>query len=144
MARIPGLYKYLRRTLFPSKCFWCTPSSPIASYVHFISDFEPSVTTMAPKKTVPTKRHHSRSTSQVASPPLADPCCFISLEVERLYHELLCICSFIPEQGFLTSNAFFTYTIQTRGWQTLCAPPTPGVAPIVREFYSNLLFRSAQ
>ena len=97
---------------------------------------------MAPKKSVPAKQHRSSSTSQ-ADPPSSDddPCRFISREAERLYHELLYNRSFIPEWGFPTSNAFFNFSIQNRGWQTLCAPPTPGVASIVREFHSNLRFR---
>ena len=36
---------------------------------------------------------------------------------------------------------FFNLTIQNCGWQTLCAPPIPGVAPVVREFHSNLPFK---
>ena len=99
------------------------------------------MTTMAPKKTIPAKRHRFGSTSQAAPPPPDDPRPFISREAERLYHESLCIRSFVSERGFLTSNAFFNFTIQTRGWQTLCAPLTPGVALIIREFNSNLPFR---
>ena len=95
---------------------------------------------MAPKKTIPTKRHRSGSTSQAAPPPPDDPRCFISREVEQLYHESLCICYFVPERGFPTSNAFFNFTIQTRGWQTTCSP-TPRVAPVIRKLYSNLPFR---
>ena len=100
------------------------------------SDFEPSVTTMALKKTVPTKRHHSGSTSRATPPSIDDLHHFISREAERLYHESLCIRSFVPERGFLTLNVFFNFTIQNQGWQTLCAPPTPKVASVVREFYS--------
>ena len=99
------------------------------------------MTTMAPKKTVPAKRHRSGSTSQAIPPPPNDLHCFISREAEQLYHEFLCIHSFVPERGFLTSNAFFNFTIQNQGWQTLCAPPTLGVAPVVCEFYSNLPFQ---
>ena len=106
--------------------------------IFFFSDLEPFVTTMAPKKTVLAKRHCSDSTSQATPTPSDDPHRFISREVERLYHESLCIRSFVPERGFPTSNAFFNFTIQTQGWQSLCASLTPGVAPIVREFYSNL------
>ena len=136
-THIQGLYKYPRWPFFPSSSFWCTPSSPVSSCVHFFfSDFEPSVTTMAAKKTVPTKRHHSGSTSRATPPSLDDLHRFISQEAERLYHKSLCICSFLLERGFLTSNVFFNFTIQTQGWQTLCAPPTPGVALVVREFYS--------
>ena len=98
------------------------------------------MTIMAPKKVVPAKRHRSGSTSRAAPPPLNNPRHFISREAERLYHELLCIRSCGPEQGFLTSNVFFNFTIQTRGWQTLCAPPTLRVAPVVCELYSNLPF----
>ena len=96
---------------------------------------------MAPKKTVPTKRHRSDSTSRASPPHPDDSCRFISREAERLYHESLCIRSFVSKRGFPSSNAFFNFAIRTRGWQTLCAPPTPGVAPVVREFHSNLCFR---
>ena len=96
---------------------------------------------MAPKKFVPTKRHRSDSISRVDPSPPEDPCRFISREAERLYHEWLYNSSFVLERGFPTSNAFFNFSIQNRGWQTLCAPPTPGVASIVREFHSNLRFR---
>ena len=98
------------------------------------------MTIMAPKKIVLAKRHRFGSTSQATPPHPDDPSHFISQEVEQLYHESLCIRSFVPEQGFPTSNAFFNFTIQTRGWQTPCAPLTPRVAPVVREFYSNLPF----
>ena len=77
----------------------------------------------------------------MAPPPQEDPRRFISREAERLYHELLCIRSFVLERGFPTSNTFFNFTIQTKGWQTLCALSTPGVALVVREFHSNLRFR---
>ena len=107
----------------------------------FFSDFEPSVTIMVPKKTVPAKRHRSGSTSRVAPSPPDDPRRFISQEAKRLYHKSLCKHSFVPERGFPTSNAFFNFTIQTRGWHTICAPLIPGVALIVQEFYSNLPFR---
>ena len=92
------------------------------------------MTTMAPKKTVPAKRHLSCFTSRAAAPPLDDSRRFISWEVERLYHESLCIYSFVSEWGFPTSNVFFNFTIQTQGWQT-------GVTPVIREFYFNLPFR---
>ena len=133
-ARIPGLYKYLRRALFPSTRFLCDPSSPVSSCVHFVLDFESFVTTMVPKKTIPTKQYCSSSTSQAVPPPLEDPLHFISQEAEWLYHESFCIRSFISERGFPTSNAFFNFTIQTRSWQTLCASPTPGVALVILEF----------
>ena len=96
---------------------------------------------MAPKKIVLAKRHRTGSTSQAAPPPSDDPRRFIYREAEWLYHESLCIRSFISERGFLTSNAFFNFTIQTRGWQNLCPPSTLGVAPVIRELYSNLPFR---
>ena len=95
---------------------------------------------MVPTKTVPAKRIRSDSTSWEAPPPLDDQRRFISREAKWLYHELLCIRSFVLERGFPTSNAFFNFAIQTKAWQTLCAPPTPGVALVVREFHSNLLF----
>ena len=96
---------------------------------------------MAPKKSVPSKWHRSGSTSWADPPPPNDPRQFISREAERLYHESLYNCSFIPKRGFPTSNAFFNFSIQNRGWQTLYAPSTPGMASIVREFHSNLRFR---
>ena len=96
---------------------------------------------MAPKKTVLGKQHRSDSTSRATPLPPDDPSRFISQEVERLYHESLCIRSFVSKRGFPTSNAFFNFSIQTKGWQTLCAPPTPRVAPVVREFHSNPCFR---
>ena len=96
---------------------------------------------MAPKKTVLPKRHRSGSTSRAAPPPSDNSRRFISREAEQLYHESLCIHSFVMEWGFPTSNAFFNFTIQTRGWKTLWAPPTPKVALVVREFHSNLRFR---
>ena len=94
---IPSLYKYSRWPFFPLLFFWCTLSSPITSCVHFFSDFEPSVTIMASKKTLPAKRHHSSSTFQATQPPSADLRRFISREAEWLYHESLCNRSFILE-----------------------------------------------
>ena len=88
----------------------------------FFSDFEPSVTTMAPKKTVPTKRHRSSFTSRAAPTPPDYPHHFISREVKRLYHESLCIRSFVPEWGFPTSNAFFNFTILAKPY-VLPRPP---------------------
>ena len=96
---------------------------------------------MAPKKFVPAKRHRSSSTSRANPPHPDDPRQFISHEAEWLYHESLYNRPFVPERGFPTSKAFFNFPIQNRGWQTLCAPPTPEVALIVREFHSNLRFR---
>ena len=140
-TRIPGLYIYLRRAFVPSKQFLVSPFvSCFFLCAFFFSDFEPSVTIMAPKKTVPAKRHRFGSTSRAAPPSPDDLRRFISREAKRLYHESLCIRSFIPEWGFSTSNAFFNFTIQTRDWQTLCALLTHGVAPVVCEFYSNLPF----
>ena len=127
---------------FPPNDFWCPLSTFVSSCVHFFfSDFEPLVTIMAPKKIVPDKRHCSGSASREAPPPQDDPRCFISREAEWLYYESLCIRSFVPKRGFPSSNVFFNFTIQTRGWQTLCAPPTPEVASVVRKFYFNLPFR---
>ena len=100
---------------FPFTHFLCAPYSPTLVWCAFFADFLSIATTMVPKKTVPAKRHRSCSTS-------------------------LCNRSFVPERGFPTSNAFFNFTIHTRGWQTLCAPPTPEVASVVQEFHSNLRF----
>ena len=107
----------------------------------FFADFFPTVTIMDPKKSVLAKRHRFDSTSLAAPPPPDDPRRFISREAERLYHESLCNHSFFSEWGFPASNALFNFTIQNRGWQTLCASPTPEVALIVREFHYNLPFR---
>ena len=96
---------------------------------------------MAPRKSILAKRQQSDSTSQATPPPPEDPHRFISREAERIYHESLFNRSFIPERGFPTSNAFFNFTIQNRGWQTLCAPPVPGVTPVVQEFHSNMPFK---
>ena len=74
-------------------------------------------------------------------PPPEDPHRFISWEAERIYHESLFKRSFVLEQGFPTSNVFFNFIIQNRGWQILCAPPVPKVAPVVREFHFNLPFK---
>ena len=118
---------------------------PIVSYSSCVpfcfSDLEPFVTTMAPKKTVPAKRNRFGSNSQAAPPPPDDSRRFIFREAERLYHESLCIRSFVLELVFLTSNVFINFTIQTQGCQTLCVSPTPRVAPVICEFYSNLPFR---
>ena len=96
---------------------------------------------MAPKKTVLAKQLRSGSTSKAAPPSPDDLRRFISWEAERLYHESLCNRSFVSTRGFPTSNAFFNFTIQTKGWQTQCVSPTPGVALVVREFNSNQFFR---
>ena len=96
---------------------------------------------MAPWKLVPVKRQRSGSTSHAAPPPSNDLHRFISREAERVYHESLFNQSFVPERGFPTSNAFFNYTIKNHDWHTLCATPIPVVAPVVREFYSNLPFK---
>ena len=41
------------------------------------------------------------------------------------------------ECGFATSNAYFTYLIQRKGWEKICEHPPQGIAPIVCEFHSN-------
>ena len=96
---------------------------------------------MAPRKSIPAKRQRSSSILRATPSPPKDPHRFISRKVERIYHETLFNCSFDSERGFPTSNAFFNFIIQNCGWQTLCAPPVPGVAPVVREFHSNLPFK---
>ena len=83
-AHIPGLYKYQRRTLFPSKHFLCPPSSPVLILCHFFFQISSFVDTMAPKKIVPTKqprltiravsslgRQSGSTTSRFASVPLS-------------------------------------------------------------------------
>ena len=96
---------------------------------------------MAPRKSTPTKRQQSGSTSRASPPPMEDPHRFISWEAERIYHESLFNNLFVSESGFPTSNAFFNFTIQNRGWQTLCAPLVPRVALVVQEFHSNMSFK---
>ena len=96
---------------------------------------------MVLRKSTPAKRQRSGSTSWVALPSPEDPHRFVSREAKRIYHESLFNRSFIPEHGFPTSNALFNFTIQNHSWQTLCALPIPGVAPVVLEFHSNLPFK---
>ena len=116
---------------------------PFRSLPRFLCLQNPNLmsTTMAPQKSILAKRQRSVSTSCVAPTPLEDPHRFISREAERIYHESLFNRSFVPERGFPTSNAFFNFIIQNSDWQTLCAPPVPGVAPVVWEFHSNFPFK---
>ena len=49
--------------------------------------------------------------------------------------------TFVLECGFATSNAYFTYLIQRKGWEKICKHPPQGIAPIVCEFHSNLPYK---
>ena len=92
---------------------------------------------MAPKKTVPVKR--KRMGSSLWAPPLLDnPEKFITRDAERLYHDSLFNRTFVPERGISNSNVYFNFIIQEKGWTKLCEHPSPGIAPVVREFHSNL------
>ena len=96
---------------------------------------------MAPKKSVPVKRKRLRSTSRAPPPPPNNPEKFISGDVEWLYHDSLSNRTFVLERGFPNCNAYFNFTIPEKGWTRLCEHPPPGIAPVVREFHSNLRFR---
>ena len=96
---------------------------------------------MALRKSTSAKRQRSGSTSRVAPPPSEDSHWFVSREAEWIYHESLFNRLFVPKHGFPTSNAFFNFTIPNCGWQTLCAPPVPEVAPVVPKFHFNLPFK---
>ena len=119
--------------------FGC-PFRSLSRFLCFLSP-NPRSTTMAPQKSIPIKRQRSGSTSWAEPPSPEDPHRFISREAELIYHQSLFNCSLVPERGFPTSNAFFNFIIQNRGWKTLYAPPVPGVAPVVREFHSNMPFK---
>ena len=114
----------------------------LSRFLLFLHICTPRSTSMAPRKSTPAKRQRSGSTSQVAPPPPEYPHRFISREVKQIYHKLLFNRLFVPESSFPTSNAFFKFTIQNHGWRTLCAPPIPGVASVVREFHSNIPFKA--
>ena len=126
---------------FPFTRFLCSPSSLALVWCAFFCRLLANRHYYGPQEDRPSQTTPLRLHITAAPPPPNDLRQFISWEAERLYHESLCNRSFVPERGFLTSNAFFNFTIQTRGWQTLCAPVTPEVAPVVREFHSNLRFR---
>ena len=95
---------------------------------------------MAPKKIVPQKMRKIGSSSR--TPPLLLEYLenFITHEVEQLYHEYLYNRTFVSELGFPTSNVYFTFMIENKGWTKLCEHPPPRIAPVVREFHSNLRF----
>ena len=63
---------------------------------------------------------------------------FITHEADCLYHDSMYNCTFVLECGFSTSNAYFTYLIQRKGWEKICEHPPKGIAPIICEFHSNL------
>ena len=46
--------------------------------------------------------------------------------------------SFIKEKGFHHPDDFFSKTIATKGWRSLCQLPRPAATSVVREFYANL------
>ena len=98
------------------------------------------LSSMAPKKSVLVKRKRSVSASQESPPPSDNPEKFITREVEWLYPYSLFNRTFIPERGFPNSNAYFNFTIQEKGWMSLCEHPPLGITLVVREFLSNLSF----
>ena len=95
---------------------------------------------MAPKKIVPQKRR-TESSSRTPPPLPEDLEKFITYEAEWLYHESLYNSTFVQKCGFPTSNVYFTFMIENKGWTKLCEHPPPGIALVVREFHSNLRFR---
>ena len=143
-THIPKPYKYPRLSFFPLPIFVCpfvSCSCLVCVFCRFLADrdyYGPQED--RPNQTIPFRLHIMGGTPP-PPPLLDDPRRFISREAEQLYHESLCNRSFVQERGFPTSNSFFNFTIQTRGWKTLCASPTPGVASIFLEFHSNLPFR---
>ena len=92
------------------------------------------------KKTVPQKKRKIGSSSRTPSPLPKDPKKFITDQAERLFHESLYNGTFVPEHGFPTSNVYFTFMIENKGWTKLCEHSPPGIAHVVREFHSNLCF----
>ena len=127
--------------LFPPNNFLCAPSSPVSSCVHFFFKFRAVSDYYGAQEDHPSQETPLRLHIPGGTSPSERSALFHFSEAERLYHESLCKCSFVPKWGFSTSNVFFNFTIQTRGWQTLCDPSSPIVAPVIREFYSNLPFR---
>ena len=95
---------------------------------------------MALKKTVPQKKRKIRSISRTPPSVPEDPEKFITHEAERLFHESLYNRTFVPKRGVLTSNVYFMIMIEYRGWTKLCEHFPLGIAHVVKEFHSNLLF----
>ena len=116
-------YKYPRAVHFSLHLALVVPSSPAFVCVMGFAYLQSKLTVMAPRKSIPAKRQRFGSISRAAPPPLEDPHRFVSWEAKRIYHESLFNCSFVVKCDFLTSNAFFNFTIQNRGWQMLCATP---------------------
>ena len=95
---------------------------------------------MALKKIIPEKRKRIGSSSRAPPPPPENSEKFITREAKKLYHESLFNRTFVVERGIQDSNIYFTFMIRDRGWTTLCAHPQPRIAPVVKEFHSNLQF----
>ena len=81
------------------------------------------------------------SSSCVPLLPLENPEKFITLEMEKLYHESLYNKAFLAEPGFPNSNVYFNFTTHDKGWTKFCENPLPRIAPVVKEFHSNLRYR---
>ena len=96
---------------------------------------------MASKMTVPHKKRKIGSSFHTTPPLPEDPKKFITHEAEWLYHESPYNRTFVPERGFPTSNVYFPFMIENKGWIKLSENPPPGIALVVREFHSNLRFR---
>ena len=114
---------------FPSTHFCASHRLLFFMCAIFFLDFELSVTTKAPKKSVPAKRHSYGSTSQVAPPLPNDTCRFISGEAERLYHESLCIHSFVPKRGFFDLECILQFHHSDSRLADLVSSPDPRSGP---------------
>ena len=97
--------------------FLCDPLSPALVWCAFFCIFLADRKSCQPNNTDLGPHHEWHPPPPPPPlPSLDDPRRFISREVERLYQESVCIRSFILERGFPTSNAFFNFTILTKGW----------------------------
>ena len=96
---------------------------------------------MALKKIISEKRKRIGSSSRAPPLPLDNSEKFITREAKKLYHESLFNRTFVAERSIPDSNIYFTFMIRDRGWPTFCAHPQPRIAPVVKEFHSNLQFR---
>ena len=84
------------------------------------------------------KRKRTGSSSRVP-PPLPDyPEKFITRDAETLYHESLYKKTFVQKRGNPNSNVYFNFVIHEKWWTKFCEHPVLGIAPIIREFHSNL------
>ena len=83
-----------------------------------------SLPSMAPKKQVPKKFKTTPGPSSCQhTPPPEDLDRLIIYAAERLYHDSLYNRTFMPEQGFTNSNAYFSYWVQRKGWGKICEHP---------------------